>query len=67
MLAMMALSLTGCAGTDTKETRDADTEAKRVAHDHVLCQSYGFGKSAEDLGHCMQVLKEQRAASARSN
>ena len=67
IVSLMAVSLCGCASTDTKEARDADSEAKRSAHDHVLCQSYGFGKSAEDAGHCMQLLKEQRAASAHEN
>jgi hypothetical protein len=63
---IVALLLAGCVGANTKDG-GAESEAKRIAHDRVLCQNYGFGKSAEDLGHCMQVLAERRAQKARDD
>jgi hypothetical protein len=39
---------------------DAEAEANRVAHDHVLCRKYGYEESSDDFAHCLEVLANRR-------
>ena len=43
---------------------DAEAEANRVAHDHVLCRKYGYEENSDDFAHCLAVLADRRAAAA---
>ena len=45
------------ADTDT----DAQAEANRVAHDHVLCKKYGYDEQSDEFAHCLEVLANRRA------
>ena len=39
---------------------DAEAEANRVAHDHVLCRKYGYEESSDAFAHCLDVLASRR-------
>jgi len=43
---------------------DADAEATRVAHDHVLCKKYGYDESSDEFAKCLAVLASRRASAA---
>jgi hypothetical protein len=40
---------------------DAEAEANRVAHDHVLCKKYGYEEKSDEFAHCLEVLAGRRA------
>ena len=44
---------------------DAELEAQRVAHDHVLCRKYGgFEEGTDDFAKCLDAMARRRADAA---
>jgi hypothetical protein len=44
---------------------EAEAEANRVAHDHVLCRKYqGLEEGTDEFAHCLDVLAKRRADAA---
>ena len=44
---------------------DAELEAQRVAHDHVLCRKYGgYEEGTDDFTQCLDAMAKRRADAA---
>jgi Skp family chaperone for outer membrane proteins len=59
--AAIGLFLMSTARVASAEESEAEHEANRVAHDHVLCRKYGYEEGSDEFKHCVDVLAARRA------
>jgi hypothetical protein len=54
----------GTGGAAFAAETEAEAEANRVAHDHLLCRKYGYEETSDAFAHCLDVLAGRRAEAA---